>query len=94
VAEPRPVKITPTEAARLIGCSPRTLERWRRDRVGPPFFKPLIGRPFYLLSDLDAWLAATERVQTYPIVRQSPQSPCSSAGLNGNVVHRNNSGVD
>jgi transposase-like protein len=64
--EPRAVKITCTEAARKIGVSPRTLEAWRRDRRGPAFFRPKPGRPFYLESDIDDWLAAS-KVRTYAV---------------------------
>lgn len=65
------VQISTKEAARLLGCSPRTLEAHRRNRVGLQFFQPLardgtpIGRPWYLLSDvLEA--ADRGRVKTFP----------------------------
>ena len=64
------VFISPKEAARLLGCSARTLETHRRQRVGVPYFQPRaadgtpIGRPRYLLSDvLEAVDAA--RVETF-----------------------------
>jgi len=65
------VLVSPKEAARLLGCSHRTLERHRRDGIGLPFFaaKALdgtrLGRPTYLLSDV---IEARDRgrVETYP----------------------------
>jgi len=73
----RPVKITCTEAARLIGVSPRTLEAWRRNRRGPEYFHPRPGRPFYLLSDIDRWLAGG-RVETfYSKARGTPRYPAA-----------------
>ncbi len=54
-SHPVAVKITCAEAARLLSKSARTLEGWRRNRRGPPFFKPKTGRLFYLLSDVLEW---------------------------------------
>ena len=34
--------------------SPRTLERWRWERIGPPFLK-IGGRVVYRLSDIEAF---------------------------------------
>jgi helix-turn-helix protein len=48
------------QAARYLHASPRTLERWRVDGDGPPYFKlgpGLRAKVLYRLSDLDAWLA-------------------------------------
>ncbi|MDZ4842923.1 MAG: hypothetical protein SH859_12410 [Hyphomicrobium aestuarii] len=65
------VLVAPKEAARLLGCSHRTLERHRRDGIGLPFFVSKtrdgtrLGRPTYLLSDV---IEARDRgrVATYP----------------------------
>ena len=46
-------------AARYLGCSPKTLAHMRCSGKGPPFLKP--GRIFYFLEDLDAWLAGHGR---------------------------------
>ncbi|MCQ8279981.1 helix-turn-helix domain-containing protein [Acetobacteraceae bacterium KSS8] len=42
------------EAARLLGISPRTLEKYRCHGSGPTFRK-LGGRVVYAIDDLDAW---------------------------------------
>lgn len=42
------------EAARLLGLSPRTLEKYRCHGNGPVFRK-LGGRVVYALADLEAW---------------------------------------
>lgn len=43
------------EAATFLGFSERSLERWRSEGVGPPFFR--IGRSYlYRRKDLDAYL--------------------------------------
>jgi hypothetical protein len=42
------------EAARLLGISPRTLEKYRCHGSGPTFRK-LGGRVVYALGDLEAW---------------------------------------
>jgi predicted DNA-binding transcriptional regulator AlpA len=42
------------EAARLLGLSPRTLEKYRCHGSGPTFRK-LGGRVVYAIDDLDAW---------------------------------------
>jgi predicted DNA-binding transcriptional regulator AlpA len=42
------------EAARLLGISPRTLEKYRCHGSGPTFRK-LGGRVVYAIDDLEAW---------------------------------------
>jgi predicted DNA-binding transcriptional regulator AlpA len=42
------------EAARLLGISPRTLEKYRCHGSGPTFRK-LGGRVVYAINDLEAW---------------------------------------
>ena len=47
-------------AARLLGVSPRTLDRWHLLRIGPPRVA-LGGRKIrYRLSSLDAWVRSRE----------------------------------
>jgi hypothetical protein len=40
--------------AQRWSMSPRTLQRWRQDRKGPPFLK-LGGRVVYRVFDIQAW---------------------------------------
>lgn len=49
--------LTEREAAELLKTSPRTLQAWRCDKVGPAFVK--IGRSIrYRRHDLLTWIAA------------------------------------
>ncbi len=64
--DPVAVRLTCAEAAVYIGVSEYTLGRWRRELRGPLFFHPKPGRPFYLKSDIDDWIAAS-RVKTYRV---------------------------
>lgn len=51
--------MTPTEAAKLLGVSTRTLSRWHALRVGPARCK--IGRKvLYRREAVNAWLAQNE----------------------------------
>ncbi len=51
------LKLSPEEAARHVGVSVATLEKWRARRFGPPFGRA--GRRiFYFEDDLSEWLAA------------------------------------
>lgn len=47
--------ITPREAADSLKRSVVTLERWRRLRIGPPFFR-VCGRVLYSAADIAAWI--------------------------------------
>ena len=51
------------EAARLLGLSPRTLEKHRCDGTGPVYHK-LGGRVVYTIADLEAWIDACARQST------------------------------
>lgn len=52
-----PAKLNTQEAAEYLGLAPPTLSTWRCTGGGPVYFKA--GRKvLYLVSDLDAWLAA------------------------------------
>ena len=59
------LSVPATEAAALIGVSPRTLSNWRTQGVGPVFVR--VGTPhsrtLYRLDDLRTWLDAN-RVET------------------------------
>ena len=52
------LSVPATEAAALIGVSPRTLSNWRTQGVGPVFVR--VGTPhsrtLYRLDDLRTWL--------------------------------------
>jgi len=49
------------ELSRRWGISPRTLERWRWRRTGPPFLK-LGGHVAYQLCDIEAFEAGQRQV--------------------------------
>ncbi|KAB2715160.1 helix-turn-helix transcriptional regulator [Brucella intermedia] len=51
------------EAARLLGLSPRTLEKHRCDGTGP-IYRKLGGRVVYTVTDLQAWIGAAARLST------------------------------
>jgi hypothetical protein len=51
------------DAALFLGAAVRTLQRWRQEGGGPPFYK--VGRKvLYHQADLSAWLADCRRVFT------------------------------
>lgn len=48
-------------AARLLGVAPRTLDRWHKERSGPPRLQ--IGRKVrYRRTSLDQWVRAREEI--------------------------------
>ena len=48
------------ETAEQLHRTPRTLQRWRRSRIGPPV--TWVGRdPYYFKPSLLAWLRSQER---------------------------------
>ena len=56
-------KLRTPEAAAYIGCSPRTLEKFRQTGGGPVYLK--VGRSvLYLRSDLDLYLEQCRRAST------------------------------
>lgn len=56
-------KLRTPEAAAYIGCSPRTLEKFRQTGDGPVYLK--VGRSvLYLRSDLDRYLGQCRRAST------------------------------
>ena len=48
-------------AARYLGCSPKTLADWAMKGQGPQYVL-LGGRAFYFLEDLQSWIAAAPRL--------------------------------
>jgi hypothetical protein len=73
------IRLSCEAAAKLIGVSPRTLERWRRDRVGPPFFHPRPGRPFYTVGDVIRWIERGSVATFSKGTRESPRFPAVSS---------------
>jgi len=64
------------DAARFLGISARTAEKWRLTGEGPPFLK--IGRRvLYDLGDLEEYLASCRRRST------SDPGPVEAAAANG-----------
>jgi predicted DNA-binding transcriptional regulator AlpA len=51
------------EAARFLGISHRTLERYRIAGTGPAYLK-IGGRVVYRLADLEQWALSTRRTST------------------------------
>jgi AraC-like DNA-binding protein len=49
------------ETARLLGVSPRTLQRHRQHNTGPAFLRPSPGRVVYRLSTLIEWARLREQ---------------------------------
>ena len=47
---------SPDAAAKILGYSPKTLERWRDEKKGPKFRKLPTGRIRYAGTDLDDWM--------------------------------------
>jgi hypothetical protein len=47
-------KLTPKQAATMLGVSRSTLIAWRRLKVGPPYYRK-VGRIFYLERDVRDW---------------------------------------
>ncbi len=53
---------TESELAKFLNKDFRTLQRWRRERTGPPV--TMIGKtPLYRLESTDAWLRSLEQGQ-------------------------------
>ncbi|TXM92598.1 helix-turn-helix domain-containing protein [Methylobacterium sp. WL30] len=57
--------VTKAKAAKMLGVSPRTLDRWHQLEQGPPRF--VVGkRVRYRSSAVRQWLAACERGSASP----------------------------
>ena len=70
------VKLRTPEAAAYVGCSPRTLEKFRQTGGGPVYLK--IGRAvIYLKSDLDYWIEQCRRSSTSDRGRDATR-PCTT----------------
>ena len=62
-SEPTRSLLDTGRAARMLGMSGRTLEKWRILGIGPPYLK-LGRRVLYSSTDLDAWLKSRRRQST------------------------------
>jgi predicted DNA-binding transcriptional regulator AlpA len=47
--------LAPKQAATFVGRSPKTLERWRAERTGPPWVKFGLRGVLYRTKDIIAW---------------------------------------
>ena len=50
--------LSETEAARVLGVSPRTLQKWRNKKRGPEFVQISTRCVRYSLASLQAWTAS------------------------------------
>lgn len=57
--------LTQDEVAFWYGISQSKLEKWRHEKVGPPFIKP-DKRVYYRVTDIEAWLDQ-HKVQTMEV---------------------------
>lgn len=53
-------RLTSAQVAAQLSRSVITLERWRRLRKGPPFYR-VMGRVVYDQADVDAWLESQKQ---------------------------------
>jgi predicted site-specific integrase-resolvase len=58
---PRTAKLTPKQAAAIIGVSLNTLGNWRRQNLGPPYIRH-VHRIYYRQTDIETW-EANNRVE-------------------------------
>lgn len=55
--------LTTRQAAAYLAVTPRLLVRWRRDRVGPPWFRlPNTLAVRYRRESLDQWMSERETI--------------------------------
>ncbi len=59
----RPQRLDTIGAAKFVGVSKRTLEKWRYEGGGPPYLK-LGRRVLYCLGDLEEWISRQGRSST------------------------------
>jgi len=53
-------RVSADDAARYLGCAPKTLAMWRLRRIGPAWRK-VGGRIFYFRRELDRFIAGEDR---------------------------------
>ncbi len=59
----QPQRLDTIRAAKFVGLSKRTLEKWRYEGGGPPYLK-LGRRVLYSLGDLEEWIGRQRRSST------------------------------
>jgi hypothetical protein len=59
-------------AAERVGLKPKTLENWRCQGNGPPFYK-VGARVVYDDADVDAWMRARRRTSTSRQAQEAAQ---------------------
>ena len=69
-------RITRNEAAEMLGRSRQTLAIWAHRKRGPPVHTDGMGRVYYLLPDLNAFLTADGK----PAVRRTGRPPINGPG--------------
>ena len=88
--KPRPViRLTSRQAAEYLGVSIKTLARWRDLRRqgldrGPAFFAPKGGMPFYVLADLDEYLARSRVAPSRPAAPSLARPIRATLSVNSN----------
>lgn len=70
-SSPLPPLLTPEEAAAILRLSPRSLERWRYARNGPPYVR-VMGSVRYEAASLEAWLRS--RTSAKPCMCDAPDA--------------------
>ena len=55
---------TEVEAAKVVNCSPRTLQKWRGTGKGPPFVRVTSRCIRYRAEDLEAFIESRVRTST------------------------------
>jgi hypothetical protein len=65
-------RMNTANAARYLGCSPKTLAHMRCYGKGPSFSKP--GRVWYFREDLDSWLGSHCRRRSTAQTSHHPDS--------------------
>lgn len=61
---PTPLLMTEQEAAKLLGLSPRTLQKWRITGNGPVFVRASARAIRYQRPDLERWVEDRRRAST------------------------------
>lgn len=83
-----PRKLTTKQAAGLLEVSVKTLERWRRERNSDlRWFHPKGTRPFYLLSDVLAYLDSGAREPISSKRREQARSGAPFSAMLPDIDH-------
>lgn len=60
--DPSKIAYSTAEAADALGLSPRTLQDWRLDGIGPTYRRISATRVIYTAEDLRSWVDSLARV--------------------------------